>query len=159
MNAPHELLEDSLRDLQAIQWESARDELCALAALRSDWDGAGADPVRPGLVSATMRFFDSAERAGQDAPTYVYLTAGGTVMAEFHSAGNVACANIREQNRVEIVYRSPGSAPRLEAERIHAPWIPPSFDAVFGIASADTVPPATCPLSYGECECNYSLAS
>jgi len=96
----------------AMAWDAARDELLALEQLAPNWDGEGADPVKPGLIPASLRLMELAREADYPPPVYVYATADGTVMIEWHWAnGRGEIANIRKAKAAEIVFREPGQKP------------------------------------------------
>ena len=127
----------------ATAWDAARDELLALAQLAIDWDGEGADPVKPGLISASLWLMEKAMEYDYPPPVYVYATADGTVMIEWHWAnGRGESTNVRKPNSAEIVYREPGQKPTFEVLRFGTePELPntaPVADSVaFGAFHSD----------------------
>ena len=112
---------DWMFDWIADRWEEAIDSVESLNDYGQNWDGEGSLPVRFGLVEATIQFLQS-NRSNLPAPQDLYLAPDGTVLIEWHSeAGYATIANIREKNRVEIVYRCPGRPPLFESGTIVLP--------------------------------------
>lgn len=105
----------------ATAWDAARDELLALEQLAPNWDGEGADPVKPGLIPTALRLLSLARTAQFQPPLYIYATAGGTVMIEWHHGnGQASIANVRNKGVVNFMYDEKGVPPTFEVVDIDA---------------------------------------
>jgi hypothetical protein len=103
------------RDYLENQWEDSREEVRNLGKnYPANWDGAGADSVRTELLAPALQLLRIAQRAGLPVPLYVYLTAGGTIMVEWHlNGGRILSANVRCADTAEVVDSRPELLPRL----------------------------------------------
>lgn len=103
-------------------WDDARDDVRALLQLAPDWDGEGADPVRRELIAPALAFLQQMKARGFQPAEFVYATAGGTIMLEFHEpSGVVLVANIRTEREAEVITRTPGEKPAFRVVPISPP--------------------------------------
>ncbi|HYH68668.1 MAG TPA: hypothetical protein VD866_28505 [Urbifossiella sp.] len=70
-------------------WEKAHDQLLSIARLEADWDGDGADPIRPELIRSASKLLRWARAQGYKAPQDVYPMPDGCITVEWQRPDDV----------------------------------------------------------------------
>lgn len=70
-------------------WEKAHDQILAIARLGTDWDGDGADSVRPELIRSATRLLRWLRATGHPAPHDIYPMPDGNITLEWQLPGDI----------------------------------------------------------------------
>lgn len=107
-----ELLEGHGELAIGFMWEGAERTLNEIALFEANWDGEGADTLRPKAIRNMRAFLEKARGDGCKAPTMIYDSIDGSVFAEWLFSESTVVANACTKDEIRLTVCRHGIKPR-----------------------------------------------